>query len=224
MINAKAFHPDSGVREGLLIDLDNAARKPTTSRSCRRVSLTDALYVAPPLTYAYLQCTIEFLSTEILLDRKTPQTDLHDLESFFYALVWGCTFLAGPNGKWRGGKIRFDQTVVGRWRKEGASLKLALMTSDACFHEMLGEIHPYFAPLKALIAGLRKLFHARAIASATARVPTRSRHATWAQKLPKVTHNDVLAAMDRCLSWLPLEDPQEPIGGWKDKLAKKYPA
>jgi hypothetical protein len=100
---------------------------------------------------------LPFMAVELLLsttdDETTPHSEKHDLESFFYVLLYICTLYEGP-GKLRSDINRSDSNhPFGDWINEApswhaiAAYRIAAFDSDAMKTRVLIHVHPYFNPL-----------------------------------------------------------------------------
>jgi hypothetical protein len=91
------------------------------------------------------------MSVELLLNEDTEHSEKHDLESFFYVLLYICTMYSRP-GTWNEGNIKDNSHPFGQWMDEsnwyqiGAARNLEF--SDTLRTQLLLQhVHSYFAPL-----------------------------------------------------------------------------
>ncbi|KAF8958358.1 hypothetical protein BDZ97DRAFT_1762234 [Flammula alnicola] len=140
------------MRRGMLIDLDYALlmREDGLGRDTA--------------TVGHRTGTLPFMAIELLtgLEDGEEQKPRHDLESFFYVLLWICWHYAGPNNAER---QNFDimQTHIKTWIaadtfEEVGDIKGLAMTSAAGAFDkaILRLFAPYFEDLKPCVEKLRK--------------------------------------------------------------------
>jgi hypothetical protein len=104
------------------------------------------------------QGTLPFMSWHLLVAPEPITHEVHhDLESFFYVLIWACIVLEGP-GRYRRNfditKTELQWWVVGdNIRKTGAMKKSNM--DDEMFDILLEDFSPYFEPIKPIVRDLR---------------------------------------------------------------------
>lgn len=125
---------NSDRQKGVLIDLDLAKEKDSDSDTSR----------APHRTG-----TLEFMAIEVL--KGMPHTWRHDLESFFYVLIWICII----GGKPKPGGVP-ELLQMWSW-KSAPNTKYAQMTSEMDFEELLGIFGDKFGSLKGMVREMRKV-------------------------------------------------------------------
>ena len=98
-----------------------------------------------------------------VLSGAVEHTVLHDAESMFYILIWIVLTQAGPDGLERDERyFTINRTILDDWCPEGeidqaklnsiANTKRGVVFSpDAFIREVLGKMHPYFAPLRSCL-------------------------------------------------------------------------
>jgi hypothetical protein len=93
--------------------------------------------------------TMEFMAIEVLRG-AAPHSWRHDLESFFYVLIWVCVIYGD---KQRKTEIPY---VLGQWSSRGAaSFKYAQMSSDDEYLALLKHFKGNFSRLTPLINEMR---------------------------------------------------------------------
>ncbi|KAF8954122.1 hypothetical protein BDZ97DRAFT_1928800 [Flammula alnicola] len=142
----------SQMRKGILIDLD-----------CAIVMREDGR-VSNPATIGHRAGTLPFMALEVLmgLPNGEEQKPRHDLESFFYVLLWICWHYAGPNNAER---QNFDimRTDIETWIagktfvKVGRCKRKDMRSDEEIFDDsVLSLFAPYFNDLKPCVERLRK--------------------------------------------------------------------
>jgi hypothetical protein len=117
------------------------------------------LHQHPPATDTVItQGTLPFMSWHLLVAREPITHEVHhDLESFFYVLIWACVVLEGP-GRYRRKfdimKTELQWWVVGESIRKTGGMKQAHMTGVP-FNFLLEDFSPYFEPIKPVIRDLR---------------------------------------------------------------------
>ncbi|KAL1679464.1 hypothetical protein EV122DRAFT_277259 [Schizophyllum commune] len=135
------------IRRGLLIDLDCA-------------TFVSGPFSAGPI--GHRAGTLPFMSTSLLLQPRAPHVAAHDLESFFYVLMWICTYYAGPSCTRRKG-YDWRNSPVGQWFK-GSIEEIGQRKWTDVYAKSLKEFrvfldetfHPYFDDLKDCVCELRQ--------------------------------------------------------------------
>lgn len=121
-------------QKGVLIDLDLAKEKesdPDTTSAPHRTG------------------TLEFMAIEVL--KGSPHTWRHDLESFFYVLIWICII----GGKSKPGGI---PEPLQKWSwKPASDTKYTQMTSEMDFEGLLGIFGDKFGSLKGMVRRMREV-------------------------------------------------------------------
>ncbi|KAI5890767.1 uncharacterized protein SCHCODRAFT_02508764 [Schizophyllum commune H4-8] len=146
-IMLRSKNADERIRRGLLIDWDCAA------------------FVRGPRSTApigYRTGTAPFMSLVLQTDPSAPHAAHHDLEAFFYVLMWICTYYAGPSCTRRRG-YDWRNSLVGQWSKGDLKEIGQRKWNDVCaksrkdFRVFLDEnFHPYFDDLKDCVCDLRQ--------------------------------------------------------------------
>ncbi|KAL1755708.1 hypothetical protein FB107DRAFT_190840, partial [Schizophyllum commune] len=138
---------DERIRRGLLIDLDCA-------------TFVSGPFSAGPT--GHRAGTVPFMSTSLLLQPRAPHVAAHDLESFFYVLMWICTHYAGPSCTRRRG-YDWRNSPMGQWFKGSIEEIGQRKWTDVYaksrkeFRVFLDEtFHPYFDDLKDCVCDLRQ--------------------------------------------------------------------
>ncbi|QUC21793.1 uncharacterized protein UV8b_06034 [Ustilaginoidea virens] len=126
--------------EGMLIDLDLAKERDSGPSGARHQT-----------------GTMQFMAVEVL--RRVDHTYRHDLESFFYVLLWMCA-----RQSWRNGfanqetppqESRLRKWEIGRFQ-DIADVKRGHMTVDG-LEDIMGEFPKAFAIVKPLCLKIRKI-------------------------------------------------------------------
>lgn len=101
--------------------------------------------------------TMQFMAVEVL--RKTDHTYRHDLESFFYVLIWMCARQSWSNG-FGGGEKPPKESLLRRWEigsfKYIAAAKAGDMTVDG-LEDIMGEFPKALDVVKPLCLKIRKI-------------------------------------------------------------------
>lgn len=110
------------------------------------------------------------MAIEMLVEEtrnRIPHAYYHDLESVFYSLCWLCTSQEGPYSTPRDTKFKFNTSELAKWNGVGLNnptldeirrFKESTVLSDSNFSmRILGQFAPYFAPLKPVVAELRRV-------------------------------------------------------------------
>jgi hypothetical protein len=177
------FEEEGRRNRGLLIDYDyafwykdpedaNASASEHTSQSQEvllhhTVSITITYQMCHQLTVDNEQGTLPFMSTELLLSQQPVEHSVkHDLESFFWVLLFVCTVYEAPSHKSEAIQDQFHP--FGSWiqqlenigtNEEGADTRLrafgafrsSLFTNPPEGSLFSKHIHPYFQPLTELV-------------------------------------------------------------------------
>jgi hypothetical protein len=103
------------------------------------------------------QGTLPFISWHLLVAPEPITHKVHhDLESFFYVLVWACIVLEEP-GRYRRNfditKTRLKWWMVGDSIEETGSMKQSTMVGNS-FNLLLRDFSPYFEPIKPIVRDL----------------------------------------------------------------------
>ncbi|KAI0388249.1 hypothetical protein F5Y17DRAFT_251326 [Xylariaceae sp. FL0594] len=102
--------------------------------------------------------TMQFMAVEVL--RKTDHTYRHDLESFFYVLLWMCARQSWSNGFARGGEKPPKESILRRWEigtfDSIADAKEGHMTVNS-LERIMGEFPKSLDIVKALCLRIRKI-------------------------------------------------------------------
>ncbi|KAI1276832.1 serine/threonine-protein kinase Sgk2 [Xylaria sp. FL0933] len=102
--------------------------------------------------------TIQFMAVEVL--NNIAHTYRHDLESFFYVLLWLCAYQSWNNGIAGQKKLSKTESVVEKWNqgrpKEIASVKTAHMTINGV-EEIMGEFPEALNVVKPLCLEIRSI-------------------------------------------------------------------
>ena len=142
MISRDSLESDASVPKGFLIDLDLAKQIDP-----------DALVTTDPSSMQARRRTgtMIFMAIEVLM-RIAPHTWRHDLESFFYVLIWLC--VTGPPDR----NPESRKALYASWSaKDAASNKIAQMTQAHMFRAMLAWFAPSMIPLADLVTKIRAL-------------------------------------------------------------------
>lgn len=127
----KTSHTDTSGLKGFLIDLDYAQQHQGTSDNKQVNCITG---------------TAPFMALELLLNNNICHTWRHDLESFFYVLIWLCT--DNPNKE-------LDSWI--RALLERPYAKAKLVDIQLHFEDILKKFYTRFKPLKNLVGTLRDI-------------------------------------------------------------------
>ena len=126
--------------------------------------------------------TMEFMAIEVLLN--VDHTYRHDLESFFYVLIWQCA-RRGWSEAWP------KKSLLAKWYtdsyREIASAKRGNMYVDG-FEDILEEFPPRFDCVKPLCRELRGILF-----------PYREGLFVGTPKDPKVLYEPIVGAFDRAI-------------------------
>ncbi|KAI3331206.1 serine/threonine-protein kinase Sgk2 [Ustulina deusta] len=102
--------------------------------------------------------TMQFMAVEVL--RKTDHTYRHDLESFFYVLLWMCARQSWSNGFARGGEKPPKESILRRWEigtfDSIADAKEGHMTVNS-LKRIMGEFPRSLDIVKTLCLKIRKI-------------------------------------------------------------------
>ncbi|EIN14735.1 hypothetical protein PUNSTDRAFT_130367 [Punctularia strigosozonata HHB-11173 SS5] len=146
--------------------------------------------------------TLPFMSFHLLASETPIEPEVHhDLESFFYVLIWACIVLQGP-GRYR---EPFDAmaTALRGWlsgnrEQDIADAKFAQMVLPNSFERLLSDFHPYFNPLKPTLRALRTALKVN----------------QWEDPNgERSTYDEFLAALRSGRDALPLVDDPPPMAG-----------
>ncbi|KAJ8127438.1 hypothetical protein O1611_g6198 [Lasiodiplodia mahajangana] len=128
--------------KGMLIDLD----------------LAKVMNGAPKSGARQQTGTMQFIAIEVL--HRADHTYRHDLESFFYVLLWMCARVAWTKPNWRGEKTEPENSLLLRWVMGDfgaiADAKLFHMLPDG-FSRVLDEFPEAFNVVKPLCWELRRI-------------------------------------------------------------------
>jgi hypothetical protein len=158
------------------------------------------------LTAYNIQGTLPFISIELLKTSLNPieHSEKHDLESFFYVLLYICTMYDGP-GIWKLNGNRQDPNhPFGTWLDTEihwhgiASYRLAQFADPDTAHGMVFKhVSPYFKPLVPLLSDLcDAIFGAFKFENQT----------MWGAGKARGSHTTVLMALRKAYDELPLQD------------------
>jgi Fungal protein kinase len=91
------------------------------------------------------------MSIELLLNEDVEHSEKHDLESFFYVLLYICTMYSRP-GTWNEGDIKDNSHPFGQWMDESNWYQIGavrnLVFSNALRTQLVFQhVHSYFTPL-----------------------------------------------------------------------------
>ncbi|KAK3491616.1 kinase-like domain-containing protein [Neurospora crassa] len=133
--------------KGMLINLDMAAKVREDGQSPSRQPITD---------------TLPFMAIEVL--RNMDHTYRHDLESFFYVLLWVCARQSWSNGVSGKDEQTPDKSFLDRWGN-GHLEHIALnkkhdMASRDLFEELMNQFPKSLDPVKPLCFRIRKILFA----------------------------------------------------------------
>ena len=152
--------------KGFLIDLDYAQQHDREQSTC-------------------ITGTAPFMALELLLEKHRCHTWRHDLESFFYVLIWLCTY--DPY-------TTLDSWAHALWRRESAKSKcLDIMF---LFPKVVAGFNSRFEPLKDLARQLRDILFFEASEN----------HRNFIYTTPPgddartKTYNKVIQAFDDCIA------------------------
>jgi hypothetical protein len=102
--------------------------------------------------------TMQFMAIEVL--RTADHTYRHDLESFFYVLLWMCARQSWNNGFCRGGEKPPRDSLLRRWEigsfKYIAAAKEGDMTVNA-LGRIMGEFPEVFDTVKPVCLRIRRI-------------------------------------------------------------------
>ena len=101
-----------------------------------------------------------------LLTENVPNNVHHDLESFFYILLWIFTFFQGPNNQERPledvrGCAILDWMIPDDMKKTGLMKQGLISSSDTFNNHILNYISPYFEEFKPMLRHFRELVFAQ---------------------------------------------------------------
>ncbi|KAG6259918.1 hypothetical protein E4U48_000293 [Claviceps purpurea] len=137
--------------------------------------------------------TMQFMAVEVL--RKTDHTYRHDLESFFYVLLWMCARQAWSNG-FAGEEKPPKDSLLRKWEigsfKEIARTKAGDMTVDG-LEEIMGEFPEALDVVKPLCFGLRTILFGDTAARLVLGTPAGD---------PDQLYTPIIAAYDEAISQL----------------------
>ena len=146
---------------------------------------------------------------ELLKTKTTEHTEKHDLESFFYVLLYICTTRAGPRKIWSSAKLSDQDHPFGISVKQTtlwnalAGLRAGWFTDPVYTStHVFKHFHPYFKPIYPMLEKFcNTIFHVLRIGNDEAR-----------SLVPKATHEEVLAVLREAFDKLPDDDPGPPDG------------
>ena len=130
----------AGGRKGMLIDLDLSKERDSSPSGARHQT-----------------GTMQFMAVEVL--RTADHTYRHDLESFFYVLLWLCARQAWHNG-FAGGRVPPKESLLRKWEigsfKDIASAKMGHMTVNS-MEDIMAEFPDGLDRTKLLCLRIRKI-------------------------------------------------------------------
>jgi hypothetical protein len=154
-----------------------------------------------------LQGTLPFISIELLQSHTKPVEHLakHDLESFFYVLLYVCTMYEGP-GRWKHNNTDRENPnhpfgtwldTTTDWHGIAAYRISQFINPEATQNDVFQFVNAYFAPLIPLLEEFCNIiFGIYLKGDERMRAPT----------LPCGTHTAVLTALRRAYNALPCQD------------------
>ncbi|KAJ6481743.1 hypothetical protein C8R45DRAFT_831406 [Mycena sanguinolenta] len=149
----------SGLRRGLLIDMDYALVLEDASASGHRLAAA-----------GHRTGTLPFMSTEVLIkgEQLSQHEPRHDLESLLYVLIWVCLHYAGPGNVERHNfDINYSNLrswVHGETFMSIGVFKRGIMLDDELWESLvLDSFAPYFEPLKSCASVWRELYQGKTL-------------------------------------------------------------
>ncbi|EIN14736.1 hypothetical protein PUNSTDRAFT_130368 [Punctularia strigosozonata HHB-11173 SS5] len=200
------LHRDISVRNVMILDGEDTKAENERERPGRLIdfdygkTMSQSTENDPGEHKNHHSGTLPFMSVHLLANETTIEHEVHhDLESFFYVLIWACIAFQGP-GLYREPfdalKTPLKKWLVGDDDRDVAEAKMVQMVRSVAFERLLKNFHPYFDPLKPTIKALRTALKV---------------HTWFAEKPEKPTYDEFLEALKSGRDALPLVDDPPPV-------------